>query len=111
MVFIYSVVLFRSYDPVSLDPDCISLVNLNNNLESILQGMLSNILLEGEVRMISNDECETWLVSNSTLNRAWATTRQLTLEHGVNEQVGCTIGVFNEKTKSYSVIGSDIGEW
>ena len=69
--------------------------------------MLSNILLEGEVKVISNAECETMLGSNSSQSRAWASTLQLTLEHGVNEQVGCTIGVFNEKTKSYSVIRFD----
>jgi len=60
--------------------------------------------VEGFATLISNAECNDWLKSNSSRNRAHKTSIQLQLKNGINDQLLCSVGIRNETTDKYPVI-------
>lgn len=66
------------------------------------ESQTSNDLLESMVTVIDNKECAS-LMSQKTSKRFDARTQlKLTLNKGLNEQLLCTLGVYDDKTKAFS---------
>ena len=84
-----------------MDTCCINRTVIRDFL--ILTGQTSNSLLETNVTVINNDDCTNWLRGNASEKADIETQLKNALFKGVNDEILCTTGFYNETTNAYSV--------
>ena len=66
-------------------------------------GETSDVLQEATVTIIDNYDCSRYLKENTTNHAIRKAQVQQTLQNGINGQLICSMGIFNETTKVYTV--------